>query len=246
MLKPKKEFIMNNEELKNLVKKHFNLVEPGGEKPVVKETKEEMSEVAAEQSFGEILTADGELTLTYEGEELSVGLPIFVKTDDGNVAAPDGEHALEGGVIIKTEGGSIVEVSEKEIEAAEEEEIVASEEKMSEETEETESKESDEKFDEHEEEVVLEEEEIIIKAIAETILPIIEELKEEIEEMKKNFSATETKVKEFALAPAAERTKAEIKNRNHSKIDNSYNPINEDKKRQFERLLNKQKKNKEN
>lgn len=241
---------MNNEELKNLVKKHFNLVEPGGEKPVVKETKEEMSEVAAEQSFGEILTADGELTLTYEGEELSVGLPIFVKTDDGNVAAPDGEHALEGGVIIKTEGGSIVEVSEKEIEAAEEEEIVASEEeeivaseeKMSEETEETESKESDEKFDEHEEEVVLEEEEIIIKAIAETILPIIEELKEEIEEMKKNFSATETKVKEFALAPAAERTKAEIKNRNHSKIDNSYNPINEDKKRQFERLLNKQKK----
>ena len=133
---------MNNEELKNLVKKHFNLVEP---------TKEEMSEVAAEQSFGEILTADGELTLTYEGEELSVGLPIFVKTDDGNVAAPDGEHALEGGVIIKTEGGSIVEVSEKEIEAAEEEEIVATEheEKMSEETEETESKESDEKFDEH-------------------------------------------------------------------------------------------------
>lgn len=237
---------MNNEELKNLVKKHFNLVEPGGEKPVVKETKEEMSEVAAEQSFGEILTADGELTLTYEGEELSVGLPIFVKTDDGNVAAPDGEHALEGGVIIKTEGGSIVEVSEKEIEAAEEEEIVIGEVNMTEDTKETESKESDEKFDEHEEEVVLEEEEIIIKAIAETILPIIEELKEEIEEMKKNFSATETKVKEFALAPAAERTKAEIKNRNHSKIDNSYNPINEDKKRQFERLLNKQKKNKEN
>ena len=237
---------MNNEELKNLVKKHFNLVEPGGEKPVVKETKEEMSEVAAEQSFGEILTADGELTLTYEGEELSVGLPIFVKTDDGNVAAPDGEHALEGGVIIKTEGGSIVEVSEKEIEAAEEEEIVIGEVNMTEDTKETESKESDEKFDEHEEEVVLEEEEIIIKAIAESILPIIEELKEEIEEMKKNFSATETKVKEFALAPAAERTKAEIKNRNHSKIDNSYNPINEDKKRQFERLLNKQKKNKEN
>jgi len=221
---------MNNEELKNLVKKHFNLVEPTVEE-TVEETKEEMSEVAAEQSFGEILTADGELTLTYEGEELSVGLPIFVKTDDGNVAAPDGEHALEGGVFIKTEGGSIVEISE-------------GEEKMSEETEETESKESDEKFEEHEDEVVLEEEEIIIKAIAESILPIIEELKEEIEEMKKKFSATETKVKEFALAPAAERTKAEIKSRNVSKRDNSYNPINEDKKRQFERLLKKQTKNK--
>lgn len=227
---------MNNKELKNLVKKHFNLVEATD----VVETKEEMSEVAAEQSFGEILTADGELVLTYEGEELSVGLPIFVKTEDGNVAAPDGEHALEGGVIIKTEGGSIVEISEEEIEAAEEEEIVATEEKLSEDTKETESKESDEKFDEHEEEVVLEEKEEIIKAIAETIIPLIEEMKEEIEEMKKNFSATETKVKEFALAPAAERTKAEIKSRNVSKVNNSYNPINEDKRKQFERLLKKQ------
>jgi hypothetical protein len=235
---------MNNEELKNLVKKHFNLVEPTVEE-TVEETKVEMSEVAAEQSFGEILTADGELTLTYEGEELSVGLPIFVKTDDGNVAAPDGEHALEGGVLIKTEGGSIVEISREEIEAAEhEEEVVASEEKMSEETSETETKESDEKFDEHEEEVVLEEEEIIIKAIAETILPIIEEMKDEIEEMKKNFSKTETKVKEFALAPAAERTKAEIKSRNQSKVKNDFNPINEDKRKQFERLLKKQTKNK--
>ena len=231
---------MNNEELKNLVKKHFNLVEPTVEE-TVEETKVELSEVAAKQSFGEILTADGELTLTYEGEELSVGLPIFVKTDDGNVAAPDGEHALEGGVSIKTEGGSIVEVSEKEVEAAEEEEVVASEEKMSEETSETESSETKENFEE-EEEVVLEEEEIIIKAIAETILPIIEEMKEEIEEMKKSFSKTETKVKEFALAPAVERTKAEIKSRNQSKVKNDFNPINEDKRKQFERLLKKQNK----
>ena len=233
---------MNNKELKNLVKKHFNLVEPTVEETVA-ETKEEMSEVAKQSSFMDILTADGELTLTYEGEELSVGLPIFVKTEDGNVAAPDGEHALEGGVLIKTEGGSIVEISEEEVEAAEEEEIVIGEVNMTEDTKETESKESDEKFDEHEEEVVLEEEEIIIKAIAETILPIIEELRGEIEEMKKNFSATETKVKEFAAAPAAERTKAEIRTRNQSKIDNSFNPINEDKRKQFERLLKKQNKN---
>ncbi len=235
---------MNNEELKNLVKKHFNLVEPTVEE-TVEETKVELSEVAVKQSFMEILTADGELTLTYEGEELSVGLPIFVKTDDGDVPAPDGEHALEGGVFIKTEGGSIVEISEGEIEAADEEEIII-EEKLSEDTKETESKESDEKFEEEiiEEEVVLEDKEEIIKAIAESVLPIIEELKEEIEEMKKKFSATETKVKEFALAPAAERTKAEIKSRNVSKKDYSYNPINEDKKRQFERLLKKQNKNK--
>tara|TARA_R100001463_G_scaffold43007_3_gene89874 strand:+ start:850 stop:1548 length:699 start_codon:yes stop_codon:yes gene_type:complete len=230
---------MNNEELKNLVKKHFNLVEPTVEE-TVEETKVELSEVAVKQSFMEILTADGELTLTYEGEELSVGLPIFVKTDDGNVAAPDGEHALEGGVIIKTEGGSIVEISEKEVEAAEEEEVVASEEKMSEETSETESTETKENFEEEEE--VMEEEEEIIKAMAEIIIPMIEEMKEEIEEMKKNFSKTETKVKEFALAPAVERTKAEIKSRNQSKVKNDFNPINEDKRKQFERLLKKQNK----
>lgn len=228
---------MNNEELRNLVKKHFNLVEPAVEE-TVEETKEEMSEVANEQTFGEILTADGELTLTYEGEELSVGLPIFVKTDDGNVPAPDGEHALEGGVFIKTEGGSIVEISEGEIEAAEEEVVATEEEKdfSEEETTETETNESEENFDEHEDEV-MEEKEEIIKAIADVVLSEIDKMKEEIEEMKKNFSKTETKVKEFALAPAAERTKAEINNRNHSKVDNSYNPINDDKKKQFERLL---------
>ena len=228
---------MNNEELRNLVKKHFNLVEPAVEE-TVEETKEEMSEVANEQTFGEILTADGELTLTYEGEELSVGLPIFVKTDDGNVPAPDGEHALEGGVFIKTEGGSIVEISEGEIEAAEEEVVATEEEKdfSEEETTETETNESEENFDEHEDEV-MEEKEEIIKAIADVVLSEIDKMKEEIEEMKKNFSKTETKVKEFALAPAAERTKAEINNRNHSKVDTSYNPINDDKKKQFERLL---------
>ena len=218
---------MNNEELRELVKKHFNLTEPTAE------VKEEMSEeVASEQIFGEISTADGELTLTYEGEELSIGLPIFVKTEDGNVPAPDGEHALEGGVIIKTEGGSIVEIAEESTEViAEEEEVVATEEeKMSEETTETE-----ENFEEHEDE--MEEKEDIIEAIAEVVIPMIEEMKQEIEEMKSKFSETESKVQEFALAPAAERTKAEIRNRNHSKVDTSYNPINDDKKKQFERLL---------
>ena len=213
---------MNNKELRDLVKKHFNLVEAN----------EEMStEVASEQTFGEISTADGELTLTYEGEELSVGLPIFVKTEDGNVPAPDGSHALEGGVMIETEGGVIKEISaesEEVVEEVIEETVAASEEKISEET--------TEEFEEHEEEV-MEDKEDIIEAIAGVVLPMIEEMKAEIEEMKSKFSATESKVQEFALAPAVERTKAEIKNRNQSKSSSDYNPINDDKKLQFERLL---------
>jgi len=66
---------MNNT-IKELVKKHFNLVE------------------ATEQSFGEISTADGELTLSYEGDELAQGLAIFVVTPESNIPAPDGEHML--------------------------------------------------------------------------------------------------------------------------------------------------------
>jgi len=210
---------MNNKELRELVKKHFNLAE----------VKEEMSDVASEQIFGEILTADGELTLTYEGEELSIGLPIFVKTEDGNVPAPDGEHALEGGVMIETEGGVIKEISAEEKEVVEEviEEVIGDIE-ASEET-------SEDKF---EEEDKMEEKSDIIEAIAEVVLPMIEEMKKEIEEMKSKFSETESKVQEFALAPAVERTKAEIKNRNHSKLSVEYKPINDDKKKQFERLLN--------
>lgn len=230
---------MNNV-LRDLVKKHFNLVDA----PSVEETVEEQvelssveettEEVASEQIFGEIKTADGELTLTYEGEELVVGLPVFVVTEDGNVPAPDGEHSLEGGVVIETEGGSIVEISTEEEETPE----VADEttagnypkEEMSEET-------TEENFEEEIiEEDVMEEEEIV-KAIAETIIPIIEEMKKEIEEMKSKFSATEEKVETFAKSPAAERTKAEIRNRNSVKNKVDYNPLDESKKAQFERLL---------
>lgn len=223
---------MNNEELRNLVKKHFNLVEPTQE---VEETKEEMSEeVVSEEIFGEIKTADGELTLTYEGEELAVGLPIFVVTEDGNVPAPDGEHALEGGVSIETEAGAITEIKAEEAEIeTEEQETVASEEEMSEEDGSVE--ESEESFEDEEDK--MEEKEEIVMAIAEYMTPLIEEMKKDIEEMKSKFSETEKKVETFGLQPAAERTKAEIKNRNQSNFKVDYNPINDDKKKQFERLL---------
>ena len=92
-----------NAELKELVKKHFNLVD-----------------ATAKLSFGEIKSADGELTLTYEGEELAVELPIFVVTPDGNIPAPDGEHMLEGGIKIEVMDGVIKEISTETEEVSEE------------------------------------------------------------------------------------------------------------------------------
>ena len=217
---------MNNM-LRELVKKHFNLVEAPAE---VEETKVEMNEEVVAQIFGEIKTADGELTLTYEGEEFTVGTEIFVITADGNVPAPDGEHMLEGGIKIETEGGVITSIEREEEELPEiADETTAGEypkEEMA------------------EEEVVVDEtimedgvEEAIVSAIAEVIAPMIDEMKKDIEEMKAKFAATEKKVETFGLQPAAERTKAEIKNRNSAKVAVDYNPLNDDKKLQFERLL---------
>lgn len=223
---------MNNE-LRELVKKHFNLVESSVEE-TVEETKVEMSEeVASEQNFGEIKTADGELTLTYEGEEIGVGLPIFVVTEDGNVPAPDGEHQLEGGVVIETEGGSIIEISEIEGEEPEVADEVTAEEVVEEEMSET----TEEEMSVEEMEEKGDEKEAMIEAIAEILLPEIEEMKKDIAEMKQKYSETEKKVETFASAPAAERTKAEIRGRNTAKNAVDYTPLNDTKKAQFERLV---------
>lgn len=91
---------MNVNQLKDLVKSYFNLEE-------VKET------------FGELKDINGAFTLLFEGEELSLGSKVKVRTAEGQeLSAPDGYHELEGGITIKTEGGVVVEL-EKEAEMAE-------------------------------------------------------------------------------------------------------------------------------
>jgi hypothetical protein len=215
-----------NKLLKDLVKKHFNLIDG----PI---------EVEEDKLFGEIKTADGELTLTYEGD-ITVGTEIFVITVDGNVPAPDGEHELEGGIKIETEGGVITSIERGEEEQPEiADETTAGmypKEKMAEE-------EIVETIVENTiEEIIEDAQEDIVAAIAEVIAPMIDEMKKDIEEMKSKFAATEKKVETFGLQPAAERTKAEIKNRNTAKNNVDYNPLNEDKRLQFERLLKRNKK----
>lgn len=114
--------------IKELVKKHFNLVE------------------AEKSSFAEVKTADGSIVLTYEGE-LMAGTALFVVTPDGNIPAPDGEHMLETGVTVTVKDGMIESIKETvveeapaeevavEVAAAEEEVVVAEEAPAMEETE---------------------------------------------------------------------------------------------------------------
>lgn len=204
---------MNNT-IKELVKKHFNLVE------------------ATEQSFAEIKTADGELTLSYEGESLAEGLAIFVVTADGNVAAPDGEHALEGGISIITKDGKVESIMETEAPAEEEgEEVAASEdeEEVMEEDESEEMEESDEEesmMEDDEEkmeepiEAIAEEvteeiaeevsdavesaiDEEVVAAVAEAVKEVVEEMTKDIEERMKKL---EDKYASFSAAPASEKT----------------------------------------
>lgn len=225
--------------LKELVKKHFNLVEaPEVEETVVEEqlseevveatteevVEETLSEETTEETFGEITTADGELTLSYPGEELTAGIEIFVVTEDGNIPAPDGTHALAGDVTIETEGGVITEVSATEVEAE-------SEEEMSEEVEVSEEEQAFEELNELHE--------ALIKAMA-------GEFKEQIATLKEEFTNQINAVKEqFNAAPATEKTITNTKSTygRSNGVDISYNPADSKKKAQFERLLKARKRN---
>lgn len=76
--------------------------------------------------FAEVKLETGE-TLTYDGEELLVGMPIAIVTPDGALPAPDGKHMTVDGMTIVIEGGQGVVteivpaiVEEEKVEQAEE------------------------------------------------------------------------------------------------------------------------------
>ena len=169
--------------IKELVKKHFNLVE------------------ATKQSFGEIKTADGELTLAYEGDELAQVLAVFVVTADGQVPAPDGEHALEGGVTIVTMDGKIEAIKETPLA----EEALVGQEMQEEMT--PAAAVAEEVVDEVSEEVadVVEEaiSEEVIAAVTEAVAGAVGEMMKKMEE---RMAALEGKFSTFSSAPAAKKT----------------------------------------
>lgn len=99
---------MNKEQLKELVKQHFGLVD----RTPVKET------------FGEIFDENKAFKIVFPGETLKVGDEVKVVTAEGQESlAPNGYHKLIDGTMIKTEGSSVVEIVSPEGE--EEEEMAA-------------------------------------------------------------------------------------------------------------------------
>ena len=84
--------------------------------PVVEPKKED-------KMMGEGKLNDGTM-ITYD--ELEVGYPIMVVTDQGTNPAPDGTHELENGTKVTTVNGLITEIVPVAVEAAVEEEVVVS------------------------------------------------------------------------------------------------------------------------
>lgn len=96
---------MNKEQLRELVKAHFNLVD-----------------MPKKETFGEVYDENKAFKIVFPGEELKVGDEVKVVTEEGQESlAPDGYHRLEDGRVIKTEGSSVVEITTPETEAKEDE-----------------------------------------------------------------------------------------------------------------------------
>jgi len=97
---------MNKEQLKELVKAHFNLVD---RTPVTSE------------KFGELYDENKAFKIVFPGDTLKVGDEVKVVTAEGQESlAPDGYHKLEDGTTIKTEGSSVVEIESPEGKSEEE------------------------------------------------------------------------------------------------------------------------------
>jgi hypothetical protein len=195
---------MNKEQLKELVKEHFNLTE----KP---------------ETFASATLEDGTKVSNDSADDFAVGQKLFVITDEGEkVAAPEGEHITESGIqlIVDAEGvltgvkkpdeegeGSADLAEETEaVEEAMSEEVVEEtvEEEMSAETEEA----TTEEFEEDKEEVKMEAPSLedIIEVIGEVVEEKMASMKDKMGELEEKMGKMEEKMSAFASEPAEEKT----------------------------------------
>lgn len=95
----------------------MNISELVGEK--LPEIKKLLFSETTEEAFVDAKLIDGTI-IRYES--LEIGAALSVVGEDGEiVAAPDGQHELESGEVVRTEEGVIVEILEPEAEEVEEE-----------------------------------------------------------------------------------------------------------------------------
>ena len=210
---------MTKDELRELAKQTFGLVEP-------------QQESVVEENFATATLEDGTKITNDKGSEFAVGDKVFVEVDGEKKDAPEGDHITKSGMSITLDADSIITGMKRPDEAGEGSEGLAEEEEdmksVTEEmsvSEEVESKDkaeatTDEKF----EEKVIEEE--INMASLEDIIEVIGEVVEEkMKKMDERMKDIEEKMSAFASAPAEESVVAS--NFSKAKTNNEEKPLNE-------------------
>lgn len=72
-----------------------------------------------EVKFKDMKLQDGTTIISIDGEELAIGVPVYVMTPEGRLPAPDGELVLEDGTQLTVKDGLVAEVGTPEAEVPE-------------------------------------------------------------------------------------------------------------------------------
>ena len=188
---------MTHNELRDLVKSHFSLVEAEVTAP---------KESIVEEAFGEISDVNKAFTVKFPGDSLQVGDKVTVVTEEGQeMDAPNGTHELSDGTKIVTKDSVVEEIIGADGEKALSEEKMAEEAVAEEFDARTDSEEEGYLDGEKDEKKDLEEDKLMdVKSIVEAI---VDEVKEEMKKMKTKMAELEDTVAKVMDVPAAEATK---------------------------------------
>jgi len=219
---------LNKEELKDIVKKYFNLAEKN----------ETLVNTKVKEKFTEATLADGTKISNMVDADFEVGQELHVHTEAGEmVVAPSGEHTTESGIVITVDGeGKITGVKHPDAEGEGSLEASPVSEEMAEVDPGVVTSEDVATGDESESFEDGDVREAIISAIAEVVAPELEMLKAKMsemeEQMKKHYSA------EPAAKPSLESKFSKTENKPLGFLNQKFDA----KKAQFDSILSRNKK----
>jgi len=221
---------MTKDELRELAKQTFGLVEP-------------QQESVVEENFATATLEDGTKITNDKGSEFAVGDKVFVEVDGEKKPAPEGDHITKSGMSITLDAESIITGMKRPDEAGEGSEGLASdEEEMNSVTEEMSADEvesedkaketTEEKFEEDDKKESMEDEEDKMASLEDIIEVIGEVVEEKMAKFEERIEVIEEKMTSFSNEPAEESVVAS--NFSKAKSNNGEKPLNE--KRYFAML----------
>ena len=214
---------MTKDELRELAKTTFGLVEP-------------QEESIVDEKFATATLEDGTKISNDKGSEFAVGDKVFVEVDGELKDAPEGDHITKSGMSITLDADSIITGMKRPDEAGEGSEGLAEEEEdmksVTEEmsTDKVESTEevketTKEKFEEDDKKESMEDDENKMASLEDIIEVIGEVVDEKMSKFEERIEVIEEKMTSFSNEPAEESVVAS--NFSKAKSNNSEKPLNE-------------------